>query len=330
MKTLSFVWKRLFSMNYRNLFRKINQMHKKTGHSRLWLLMDIQRCALRHGAGYMDYEQFEMYNLNEAQRRTYLTRARNNELVKKYNDPQYIPVFHYKDAFNARFNSYLDREWALLREKEKALDFLKRHDAFIIKPLDGSCGKGVRKLRMADFPSPEAAYDSLWESCGNALLEELIVQHPAVSAIYPDAINTVRAVTLYKDGTAHVIATCFRIGNNGSHVDNLDSGGMVVPVDEKTGIVGMRAMDKDKVAYTCHPSTGTPIQGFRFPDWDKAMDLVRRAAGEIPQVGYMGWDVAFSIRGPILVEGNEYPGNGLFQLPEHTPDKIGMMPKFDI
>lgn len=330
MKTIGFVLKRMLGMNYKAMFENIDAISKKTGRSRLWLLQDMVRCSMKHGSGHIDYEQFEMYNMTEAQRSTYLTRGRNNAIVKQYNDPSYNHFLHNKDEFNARFNAYLDRDWALMREKENAIAFLQKHEALIIKPLDGSCGIGVRKLRTADFGSAEQAYDALWASDGNALLEELIQQHPAVSAIYPDSVNTVRAVTLYKDGKARVITTCFRMGQGGNHVDNLNAGGLVVPVDEKTGTIRLRAMDKEKKVHTHHPSTGNAITGFQFPDWEKAMALVCRAAEEIPQLGYLGWDVAFSVNGPVLVEGNEYPGNGLLQLPEHTPDKIGIMPKFDI
>lgn len=330
MKTIGFVLKRLAGMNYKAMLDNISAIHKKTGRSRLWLLQDMVRCSMKHGSGHVDYEQFEMYNMTEAQRATYLTRGRNNAIVKQYNDQSYNHILHNKDEFNARFDAYLDRDWALMREKEKAIAFLRKHQTFIIKPLDGSCGTGVQKLSTADYASPEAAYDALWASAGNALLEEVIAQHPAVAEIYPDSVNTVRAVTLYKDGVARVITTCFRMGQGGNHVDNLNAGGMVVPVDEKTGKVLLRAMDKEKKAYSCHPTTGKPIQGFQFPDWDKAMDMVCRAAMEIPQLGYLGWDVAFSVNGPVLVEGNEYPGNGLLQLPEHTPDKIGIMPKFQL
>ena len=34
---------------------------------------------------------------------------------------------------------------------------------------------------------------------------------------------------------------------------------------------------------------------------------------KIPQVRYIGWDIAFSNKGPVMVEGNEYPGYGLVQ-----------------
>ena len=89
---------------------------------------------------------------------------------------------------------------------------------------------------------------------------------------------------------------------------------MVVPVDEKTGQVTQRAMDKEKNIYPVHPYTGNAIEGFRFPDWDKAMDMVKRAALEVPGVGFVGWDVAFTDEGPILIEGNRRPGYDLVQV----------------
>ncbi len=330
MKNFKFIIKRIFGMDHKAMLQNIDRLHEKTGKSRLWLLQDMILCTMRHGSGHIDYEQFEMYSMTEAQRATYLTRGRNNAIVKQYNDQSYNHIVHNKDEFNAHFDKYLKRDWALMREKENAIAFLASHEDFMLKPLDGSCGVGIRKLKASSFESPERAYDELWASDGNALLEELIVQHPALSNIYPGSVNTVRAVTLLKDGKPHVITTCLRMGNNGNHVDNLNNGGMVVPVDEKTGHIFLRAMDKEKNVYANHPVTGNPIQGFTFPDWDKAMDLVREAALDIPQIGYMGWDIAFTPQGPVIVEGNEYPGNGLLQLPEHTPDKIGIMPKFHI
>ena len=103
---------------------------------------------------------------------------------------------------------------------------------------------------------------------------------------------------------------------------------MVAPVDEVTGIVKDRAIDKQKNLYANHPYTGSPIQGFRFPQWEEAMEMVKQAATMVPEMGYVGWDVAFSDKGPVLVEGNNFPGHDIYQLPEHTPDKIGMYPKF--
>lgn len=334
MGNLGYVLKRLTDMNYKAMWEKIQSLHKKTGLSRLYLLRDMRRCALHYGAGYMDYDLFEMYNLTPEQRDTYLTRGRNNTLIKKYNDLSYAHFFDNKAEFNTRFAAYIHRQWIRLDDPdtEKVLSFMRDQGVFVAKPLEGCCGRGVEKIDLQkDYAgSAEKAYAALTALGTGFELEELIRQHPAVSAIYPNAVNTVRTVTIFKDGAVHVICTYFRIGNGGRSVDNFNSGGMVAPVDEKTGVVSDRAIDKQKNLYAVHPATGTPIQGFQFPDWDKAMDLVKQAAAEIPQMGYLGWDVAFSENGPLLVEGNNFPGHDIYQLPEHTPNKIGMMPKFNV
>lgn len=60
----------------------------------------------------------------------------------------------------------------------------------------------------------------------------------------------------------------------------------------------------------------------------KALELVKEASKLVPEMRYVGWDVSFTPNGPILVEGNEYPGHDIYQLPEHTPNHIGIWPKF--
>ena len=331
MNNIGYVLRRVLRMNYGAMFKTVNSVHKKTGKNRLSILRDMRRCALRHGAGYMDYDLFEMYNLTDEQRGTYLTRGRNNALIKQYNDLTFAHYFDNKAEFYERFDPYIRRQWIRMdAPKEQVLAFIAGHETFIAKPAEGSCGHGIEKITVADCESPENIYERLSKIDELMLLEDVIIQQPEVSRIYPEAINTVRAVTINKEGTVHVICTYFRIGNNGRHVDNFNSGGMVTPVDERTGVVKDRAIDKNKVLYAVHPYTDQPIQGFQFPDWEQAMDMVRAAAREIPQMGYLGWDVAFTPDGPCLVEGNNFPGHDIYQLPEHTPDKLGMLPKFNV
>ncbi len=333
MISLKYIAQRLMRMNYAGLWNKLNYLHEKTGKNRIALLWDMQQCAVKYGAGYMDYDLFEMYRLTPEQRDTYLTRGRNDELVKKYNQPEYLKYFTDKAEFNTRFGDYIHRDWVRFtgENRQEVQEFLNRHDSFILKPLDGCCGRGVEKFHRKDFGGSVAETYRAVEALGiECELEELIQQHPAVASVYPGAINTVRTVTINKDGNVHIICAYFRIGNNGKHVDNFNNGGMVAPVDEKTGIVKDSAIDKNKVLYPVHPATGTAIRGFQFPDWDKAMEMVKKAAQEVPQMGYVGWDVAFAQSGPCLVEGNEFPGHDIYQLPEHTPDGYGIMPKFRV
>lgn len=330
MANLKYLIQRVLDMNYKAMLEKINSIHKKTGRSRLAIFQDMKDCAVKYGAGYMDYDLFEMYNLTAEQRDTYLTRGRNNALVVKYNDKAYFSELGDKIKFNTRFGEFLHRDWIPVtgENKEQVLEFLSRHQTFMAKPSEGSCGWGIEKLSTTDFHSLDSLYEKLAEKAPLLELEEVIEQHPAVAAIYPGSINTVRMVTIRgKSGRVYLVTAMFRIGN-GKFVDNFNSGGMVAPMDPETGTVIDRALDKQKNLYENHPATGTPIKGFTFPDWDKARSLVEQAAQVVPQMGYVGWDVCFTPNGPCLVEGNQFPGHDIYQLPVHTPDKIGIMPRF--
>ena len=53
----------------------------------------------------------------------------------------------------------------------------------------------------------------------------------------------------------------------------------------------------------------------------KAMAI--EAAHIVPQVRYVGWDIAISEKGPCLIEGNEYPGHVFYVFAEHHPDGKG-------
>lgn len=330
MGKVKYLVQRVLNMNYKAMLDKISSIHRKTGRSRLGIFRDMQDCAVKYGAGYMDYDLFEMYNLTDEQRDTYLTRGRNNELVVKYNDKAHMADLGDKIKFNTRFAPFLHRDWVPVTEdnRDEVLAFVRRHPQFMAKPSLGSCGWGIEKLDAAAFDGEDALYAHLAEKAPLLELEEVIVQHSAVAAIYPGAINTVRMVSIRgESGTVYLVTAMFRIGN-GKFVDNFNSGGMVAPMDPETGTVTDRALDKQKNLYENHPATGTPIKGFTFPDWDKARALVEQAAQVIPQVGYVGWDVCFTPDGPCLVEGNQFPGHDIYQLPVHTPDKIGIMPRF--
>lgn len=348
MGNLGYIFKRLRTLNYKAMGEKIAVVQRDTGRSKLAIFYDMQACARKYGAGYMDYELFELYNVPKEQRDTYLTRGRNNQLVIKYCDKSFLPDFVEKDRFNERFSHFLHREWLKVQTspKEDVLAFMEKHKRFMVKEIVGSCGKGVHLTDISQHPSLDALYDTILKSYGDSILEQLIVQHPEVSSIYPHAINTLRVVTIVttEDGKSilsvpedkrhlhplksHVICVYFRIGNGGNSVDNFNSGGMVAPVDEKTGIVTQVAIDKAKNIYETHPTTGTAIKGFQFPHWDKVIALCSQASLVIPEMGYAGWDVAVTPDGAVFVEGNEFPGHDLYQLPAHTPDKIGIMSKF--
>lgn len=87
--------------------------------------------------------------------------------------------------------------------------------------------------------------------------------------------------------------------------------------------------DKQRIVYERHPRSGCLLKGYQIPYWDKVMDICREAAHKVPQMGYIGWDVAITKDGPLFIEANNMPGHDAFpQMPLQAPDKIGILPVF--
>jgi len=331
MSFANYVLHRIPEMDYRAMMQRIQALRAKSNKGSLPLLFDMAYCALFHGAGYVDYDLFEMYAMDAKQRSTVLTRGRNDALVKAYNDPAYHEVFSNKCVFNAVFSSFVRREWIDVSTADRASlrGFIERHPVFMLKPVSGSCGKGIEKLNAKDYLSLENVLEDVLSRTGERYeLEEVASQHPALSAIYPDAVNTVRLVTLLEGGTAYCLYAFFRIGNGGRVVDNFNSNVLLAPVDISTGVVALDAVDKEKNLYKNHPVTGEAIRGFSFPYWEEALAMCMKAAKVIPQIRYVGWDVCFGEDGPLLIEGNDYPGHDITSMPALTPQKIGVYPLF--
>jgi glutathione synthase/RimK-type ligase-like ATP-grasp enzyme len=329
MGKLNYLMGRLLRMNYRSMFDTIGKIHDKTGKNRVWLFSDMVNCGLRYGAGYKDYMLCEFYNLTDAQRKTYVTRGVNNRIVKLCNDPAYYHCVEDKNEFNSLFAKFVHRGWLDMEKSgfEEFARFMEDRDTVISKPTAATCGKGIEKLSKGDFGNLQQMYDHLKQS-GSGLIEDFIIQHPDVSKIYPDSVNTYRIVTVTRNGNPGVVYAFIRIGNGGRFVDNINSGGMAAPVDVDTGVIQFAAFDKDSKYYAVHPATGCPIAGYQLPYWKESIALCLEAAKVVPQLGYVGWDVAVSQDGPQLIEGNHFPGHDILQMPPHVPDKVGMLPRF--
>lgn len=329
MSKVKYLMGRLLRMNYRSMLETVGQLHKKTGRNSLWLLGDMIHCGLRYGAGYKDYALCAFWDLTPAQRATYVTRGVNNRIVRLCNDPAWYHCVGDKREFNRIYGRFVRRGWLDMEQctDDAFAEFMDGRDTIIAKPAAATCGRGIEKLRRADFGSLKELYAHL-KASGAGLIEDLIVQHPDLSKLYPGSVNTYRIVTVTRKGAAGVVYACIRIGSGGRFVDNFNSGGMTAPVDVETGVIGFAAVDKDGRAYEVHPATGCPIPGYRLPYWRASIEMCLEAAQVVPQLGYVGWDVAVSADGPQLIEGNHFPGHDILQMPLHVPDRVGMLPRF--
>ncbi len=331
MPDIAFLVKRAAAMDWKRMMETARMLSEKTGRSTAWLLGDMLRCAVRFNAGYMDYKIAEMYRLNDAQKRTVITRGISNAIVRKMNDKQYWHFFDDKTEFNTTFSQHIGRRWIRLDEGTDPAafrDFLSPLDRCIYKPLEGSSGQGIEKYQRADWEKDPDAFRARLLASGSAVVEEMVVQHPDMAALCPTSVNTVRIATMLGDKKEGIVYAFIRIGN-GKVMDNVDCGGMAARVDLDSGVLKTVAADKAGNVFEKHPMTGTPIVGFRIPFWEEARAMCLEAMHTVSQVRFVAWDVAVTEKGPLFIEGNSFPSHAVPQFAAHYPDGIGILPEFD-
>lgn len=327
MEKIKYLFKRILKLDYSNMIKIAKAVSKKTNKNLLFVLFDMTKCGLKYQAGYYDYQEFEFYNLNKEQRETYLTRGKNNEIIKKFNDKSKFYIFDNKEEMYKIYNKFLKRQWMVLNENNynDFLDFFKQNKVIIVKPIDGEGGKGIEKYEYINDEESKIVYSSLLFK-KQLLVEQCIKQHPDMNKLYNKSVNTLRMFTFYKDGQAYFLQAILKVGNGGV-VDNFSSGGMYTYVDDE-GTVYAEAIDQMDNKYYKHPISNETIVGFKVPMFKEAVSMVKEAAKVVPEMGYIGWDVAISEDGPVLVEGNCYPG--VFQVkPSLVEKKEGIIPKYN-
>lgn len=322
----------LTGAKFKKMFEKIDMIHERTGKNKAYLFFDMIGCTLKYGAGYNDYIIFEYYNMNAAERKTYLTRIKNKKLVMMLNDTNFSHILDQKNLFDEKFADFLGREvYDIAKiDFEKFSKFVEGKEYIIVKPYIGESGKGIEKLKISDFASTEELWDYLHKPEKNfGVVEQLIEQHPQAAALYPHSLNCLRIVTLVNNGEAHILYAVFKTGNNGHFVDNLESGGIACHFDLDKGEIIGQGHTSALVNYDVHPATGIPLVGYKLPFMDEVKALVKKAAMVMPECRYIGWDVCLTPNGPAIIEGNDYPAYDFPQLPDPDKPRIGLLPKIE-
>ena len=327
MGKIKYLFKRIIQMDYKNMLNIAKKISKKTHKSYILIVLDMIKCGFKYQAGYYDYQEFEFYNLDSKQRKTYLTRGKNNEIIKRFNDKSKFHIIDNKNEFYTNFKEFIKRDWILIdgNNFDDFNNFLKLNKEVIVKPADGEGGKGVEKIKYKSEEDNRYLYKKLIDNNQN-IVEQCIVQHEDLNKLYNNSVNSMRMFTFYKDGKSYFLQAILKIGNGGV-VDNFSSGGMYTYVNEE-GYVYVEAIDREDNIYYEHPISKSKIVGFKVPMFNEAVELVKKAAKVVPEIGYIGWDVAISENGPIIIEGNCFPG--VFQVkPSLDKNKVGLIPKYN-
>ena len=323
-----YILKVLANASFGKMNSVIKTVHERSGKSKISIFFDMLWCAKKYGAGYYDYEIFAFYNLNKEQRATFLTRLKSKKFIEYMNDPAKGHLIDNKDEFYELYKDYIGRGFLKLEDasKQEVEKFVSSREYLFGKLRDKECGIGCERIKVSDFKNFDELYKYLKdkEFC---TIEDNIVQHPDMNKLYSNAVNSLRIITvLDSKKVAHCIYIVQKMGLNGSIIDN---NCLFAPVDIETGKIKYPAHSGDTtkgIVYEEHPNTHIKLVGYKIPFVKEAVELCKKAALVVPEVRYVGWDVAITENGPVIIEGNNYCAHDFWQLPPHTPDKVGIIP----
>lgn len=81
-------------------------------------------------------------------------------------------------------------------------------------------------------------------------------------------------------------------------------GGILCSLDRKTGRIRQASLPNAEPIVK-HPDTGAPLLGALLPFWRESLELAERAhAAAFPRFAFLGWDIALTAEGPLLLETN--------------------------
>ncbi len=310
-------------MNPKYYFTRFNTLANEWGFSnrkKIGLFCDWLGSFLRWRTTIHEYFMYEFYEKNAYARSQYMMGYHINRYYKDNNDAAFAALLDNKEETLMMYAEFVNRDWVGQKyhsTREEYDAFFRKHTRFIVKPLDGMAGHGVRLVEAKDFADADAFCDFMKKN--RMLAEEVVIQNPAMAAMYPHGINTVRVLCQHNK----IIAAVLRMGTGGAVIDNAHSGGIFAEMDVDLGMVVTPARTIYSPKFVAHPDTKTPIIGFKVPKWNEIVDFVNRAneKNKDLKMAVIGYDIALSEKGVTLIEANSNPAVDIIQAPSRTGRK---------
>lgn len=198
------------------------------------------------------------------------------------------------------------------------------HDRIFLKLTTGTWGEhafvATRRERIWTFCDRQGTAADVFRHCMQVvggkrswIVQPLIGVHPELLRVTsPNALSTIRVVTCLVNNEPRICYAILRIPVGQNVTDNFthgESGNILATVDLKSGTLGGAVGSSDRnwpriVDFARHPDTQQPIEGFVIPHWDQAREILLRAHHSLPKLKTLGWDLAITNSGPVIVEAN--------------------------
>lgn len=270
----------------------------------------------RNGVNQNDYmAKREFFELREKANKAWIGNRKAAYfclLQDKFLFGQYLKALGFPTPVNL---AICDREtitWLDSQETEPLESLLNRDKLDIfIKELLGESARGIYSLRVENkklfVDSKEVTVEELKKIIPEmSVVQQRLYQHPQMNRLHPHSINTVRIVTVFNDSGVEPLSAILRAGVNGSQFDNWAAGGIGVGIDLGTGRLRKYGIFKPGSGGRVeqHPDNGIKFKGFEIPSFAKVVEMVTALHGFFYGIHSVGWDVAVTPEGPVVLEGN--------------------------
>lgn len=323
------------SEQVRSLWTKLGAVAARRRLPRVLLVPRLARLVLHHGFAPDEVMRWGLLERPQGDVGRYVSDARLKAMQAKLNPPEHKDELKDKARFAevcARLGLPHPRVLAAfdLRGGEPAhaagraaLDAIAP-GALFLKPRRGAQGRAARVLDRiaAGFVEQDGSVRSARELVDDLareqryttwLVQERLANSAAVQAISPSrALQTLRIITFLDDeGRPFVLGSQWRLAPPDAIKDNFAkgaNGNFLCNIDVEHGrirnAVRLDATGTLMEVVERHPVSGVALAGLAVPHWDEAVGLALRAAVALAPSRTIGWDIALSATGVMVVEAN--------------------------
>jgi len=292
------------------------------------LCRDMVRKYCAHRISMAEYLLFDCGQLSYRQIEQIIGSRELVYWIWKLNDFSQKKIFDNKYETYCRFKKYYGRQVIRIFSNEDLnpfTDFVLSHEKIVVKPIAGHSGTGVQMVQASTARQALGLFNLMRMQYPKGFVaEEPIRQCMEMADFHPQSVNTVRMATIRHDNYVTIWHPFFRTGQGCSIVDNSGNGGIggiETLIDPNTGRLKTGG-DMTGRRYLMHPESHKPLQGYQIPRWNEAVALAKELAQVVPEMRYIGWDLALTDHGWVMVEGN-----GAAQMAQNV-DGVGLKAEF--
>ena len=276
------------------------------------LRRDMIRSLFRYGSYYNEYFLFGYEGKDAAYRDGFITEGIRMSYYPRMNDPKNTNMLENKYLTYQKFRDFYGRD--VLRIKKGAQptpaalealrDFTQAHPRLHRQARLRSLRQGrAHRVDPRTTPTPRP-HTPPTARTARSLRRSSSRGRSWRASIRSRSTRCASRRSSWQTASVRLFHPTLRVGRGDGIIDNFSAGGISALIDPETGCICSDGADKKGRRYAAHPDTGVRFNGYRLPEWDKAVAMVTTAAHMVPGNHYCGWDLAYSTHGWCMVEAN--------------------------